>query len=46
MCKNFVDFFILEFKAAIATEVYMTRVPYTILVVICISYFGGLGFGC
>jgi hypothetical protein len=40
------DFFILEMKAAIATEVYMTRVPYSILVVICISYLGDLGFGC
>jgi len=38
MCQNFVDFFILEFKAAIATEVYMTRVPYSTLVVICSSY--------
>jgi hypothetical protein len=46
MCQSFMDFFILEFKAAIATEVYMTGVPYSILVGICISYLVDLGFGC
>ena len=40
------DLFILEFKAPTATEVYMTVVPYSILVVICIPYLGDLGFGC
>jgi hypothetical protein len=42
MCQEFMEFFILEFKAAIATEVYMTGVPYSIVVVICISYLGDL----
>lgn len=40
------EFFILEFKASIVTEVYMTGVPYSNLVGICISYLGDLGFGC
>jgi len=38
MCQEFMEFFILEFKAAIATEVYMTGVSYSIVVVIYISY--------
>jgi hypothetical protein len=46
MSQNCTNVLILEWKAAIATEVYMTRVPYNILVVICILYFGRLGFVC
>jgi hypothetical protein len=42
MCQEFMEFFMLEFKAAIATEVHMTGVSYSIVVVICISYFGDL----